>query len=87
MDCEATLIHLMDIRDRGTTSEVIMDTLRKVINSYEEKEKGVLTDLVKQAQVDIIDQIWEDPHDVYLCQRYSELKSIAETLNIKIDAI
>ena len=86
MDHDEVRVQLMDLREKGTTADVIMDVLRKVISSYEKKKTEVLEELINQAYIDIVSQIWEDPLDSFLYQRQYELKSIAETLNIEINA-
>ena len=86
MDHDEVRVQLMDLRETGTTADVIMDVLRKVISSYEKKKTEVLEELINQAYIDLVSQIWEDPLDSFLYQRQYELKSIAETLNIEINA-
>ncbi len=86
MDRDEVRKQLMDLRQRGATSGVIMDVLKKVISSYEKKKMEVLKGLINQAYIDLVSQIWEDPLDSFLYQRQHELKSIAETLNIEINA-
>ena len=86
MDRDEVRLQFMEIRDKGTTSDVIRDILKKMISSYEQKKKEVLEELITQAYIDLVSQMWEDPMDSFLYQRQHELKSIAETLNIEIDA-
>ncbi len=86
MDRDEVRMQLMDIRGKGTTSDVIMDILRKIVSSYERKKTEVLEELISQAYIDLVSQMWEDPMDSFLYQRQHELKSIAETLNIEINA-
>jgi hypothetical protein len=71
----------------GLNTHGMMKFLEYAIPCYEKKKKQFISDMINNAAYSIIDSVMEDPLNNQLNGYLSQLKQIANELNIKIDAL
>lgn len=86
MDPEELLKQFQKVNRTGINADVMLQFMESVIPMYENTKKEVFTKMVQSTYRDLVVQMWDDPMDSDLYGRISELKKIAETLKLEINA-
>ena len=69
----------------GNDADRFMKFFEYLLPMYELRKKGIFTKIIKMTHISLVDAIWEDPMDLYLYGRLSELIKLANYLEIKIE--
>jgi len=87
MDLKLMLKEFQKISNARVTTDVLLQFMESVIPMYESSKKEAIGKLIDSASIDLISQMWDDPMDIDLYGRLHELKKIAKTLKIEINAV
>ena len=84
MDPDEILEKFNRLCSHGNDADAMIRFLEYLMPLYERKKEEALTKVIRATYTSLLDEIFEDPADLYLYGRLSELKKLAEHLNIKI---
>jgi hypothetical protein len=75
------------LNSKGMDSSSMMQFLNYMIPQYELEKRVVLTEIIDGALIAVVDCLMEDPLNTQYNSQLSQLKQIAQHLNIEIDAL
>ncbi len=85
MDPDEILEKFYHLCSHGNDADCFLRFLRYLLPLYELKKKEALTKVIRATYTSILDSLWGDSIDQHLYSQLSELKKLAEHLEIEIE--